>query len=601
MINLIGRQNCFVCNEKQKNWHCRHNLLTVSNEILLKIHYDQKTILKCNTRICKSCHRKYIKTKKGCILTRKHMANIAVYDPKIHIVPGKYWNMLYANNKKLDKKVQKQHKQIHDLQQQNKELRNKIVRSLKGKHWRECKGDYDYDAEISRIPEGEGSGKTKQNVWKNRIQYELMAESDCLTFSGFNRSTIIKQARIAECYPEWVFHLRTWIYRYMPRKLHASMFGLSTWRLSKWIFETLTKMRRKYAKTVLVNDQPGQYYTRKIIHDNCPKFVYKVRHIEDPFGANHDKNVITIDSTYQFVQSIQTNHFIRKHTTNMHKHTTLLKIHIWCCANGQPIYAQYIYGDGYHADGKAFASAMSRDHLQQCKQALIDYKKKPSEENKEKLDKCSFTNMKVISEIENLQELINILDHIICDNGYRLRDKHPGLKMPAAQPLKGDEGGQVTCAAAAHKRGIMCVRNTHERVNGYVKRHTFCRSKIHTMDMRHVPAVWDICLADMIHENIVLAKDTDRTEELANRIIDLERVLINPVNIHWVDKKVKKANRDLSQPSLKDINKNQKKDLVETILDEDYCLICCDKYKSATWNQHKQTQKHTQERNKWII
>ena len=54
----------------------------------------------------------------------------------------------------------------------------------------------------------------------------------------------------------------------------------------------------------------------------------------------------------------------------------------------------------------------------------------------------------------------------------------------------------------------------------------------HTMDMRHVPAVWDICLADMIHEN------TKRKEELlANRIIDLERVLINPVNIHWIEKK----------------------------------------------------------------
>ena len=260
--------------------------------------------------------------------------------------------------------------------------------------------------------------------------------------------------------------------------------------------------------------------------------MYKLRHI----NKSDDINIISVDSTYQFLQCIQSDFGHRKHTTNMHKHTTLIKIHIWLCGNGQPFYAQYIYGDGYHADGKAFAAALNKDHLKKCKQALIKKKKQI-------LKSCSFTNLTVISELEYLQSLINLMDHIISDNGYHLRHRHPALKSPAKAPANDDEGGQVTCIAAAHKRGCMAIRNGHERSNGYFKRHAFCRCRINTYDMHRVPEVWNIVLADMIHFNIELTKDDANNELLAKKIIDMERVTTNPIDIYHYDQKVTKKNK----------------------------------------------------------
>ena len=74
----------------------------------------------------------------------------------------------------------------------------------------------------------------------------------------------------------------------------------------------------------------------------------------------------------------------------------------------------------------------------------------------------------------NLQELIDLIDHIVCDNGYRLRDGHPSVKMPNSQPTKDDEfGNQTSVLAAAHKRGLMAIRNGHERINGWCKRNNY--------------------------------------------------------------------------------------------------------------------------------
>ena len=59
---------------------------------------------------------------------------------------------------------------------------------------------------------------------------------------------------------------------------------------------TLPLMRKKYAKKVLVSaTKGGQYYTRKKIHDNCPSFIYKIRHLDKINDAN--VNIMSIDST----------------------------------------------------------------------------------------------------------------------------------------------------------------------------------------------------------------------------------------------------------------------------------------------------------------
>ena len=98
------------------------------------------------------------------------------------------------------------------------------------------------------------------------------------------------------------------------------------------------------------------------------------------------------------------------------------------------------------------------------------------------------------------------------------------------------EDGRISVVAASHKRGIMACRNGHERTNGYVKRHKFCRSRINTNDIVNVAAVWNICLADMIHEDIVLTKDTERSNALADKILEMQPVLDNPLSAWWNDK-----------------------------------------------------------------
>ena len=517
-------------------------------------------------------------------ITVKDLHKIDIYKPKIHSLSYKF-HIQIINHIQKYKKQQRKNQQLINKQQ-------KIINELSEKNFLTSKysridisniENYDYDAELESIPKSD-----KSNSWKNHIMYDLFSESDCQIHTGFDRKTIIKQARICQWHPELTFHLRHWIYAYQPRVLHANHFGWSAEKLTKWMFrKTLPIMHQRYAKKVLVSENNAQYYTREIIHQNCPDFVYRIRHV----AKNSKKNIITTDSTYQFCQAIQTDFQIRKHTTNMHKHATLLKIHIWACANGHPIYAQHLFGDGYHADGKAFAAALNKSHLEKCKKAILNGK----------LDEtCSFRNMTVISELENLQQLININDEVICDNGYRLRDRHPSLKMPNEAPAANDEGGQVTCVAACHKRGCMACRNGHERMNGWCKRNKFTRTKINSYDIPRSPMVWDIVLADIIWEDIQLSKDDENSQSLADRILDLQNVVINPIDIYWKDKKVQKKNKNKEKPTKKGIKSNYKKDVLVQVGDKEYCQICGDQYTSNNWKEHTNQQKHIRLRNRLL-
>ena len=367
--------------------------MTVPVNIVRDLYFNQKIIIKCNSKICElKCFEDY----KNDNITAKDLHKIDIYKPTVDSLSNKFHIQIINYNEKQKKQQMKNQHFIKKQEIRINELSKNTVKYSKYSRIEISNIDeYDYDAELKSIP-----NKDKSNCWNNHIMYDLMSEWDCKIYTGFDRKTIIKQARICEWKPELIFHVRHWIYRYEPRVLHAQHFGWSTEKLTKWMFrKTLPIMHQKYAKKVLVSQNEAQYYTREIIHQNCPDFVYKIRHID----KESNKNVITIDSTYQYCQAIQTDFKIRKHCTNMHKHTTLLKIHIWSCANGQPIYAQYVYGDGYHADGKTFAAALNKYHLKKCKKAIQQDKVD---------DSCSFTNLTIISELENLQELINIIDEI---------------------------------------------------------------------------------------------------------------------------------------------------------------------------------------------
>ena len=68
-------------------------------------------------------------------------------------------------------------------------------------------------------------------------------------------------------------------------------------------------------------------------------------------------------------------------------------------------------------------------------------------------------------------------------------------------------------------------------MNGCVKRNKFCRNRINSFDMPRSPMVWDICLADMMYEYVILSKDDENSESLAERILDFPRTVINPFDI----------------------------------------------------------------------
>ena len=189
------------------------------------------------------------------------------------------------------------------------------------------------------------------------IRIFSMAEHDCQIHTGFNPSTMIKQARMCECHPELTFYVRHWTYKYQPRELHAQHFGWSPGKLIKWMLpKTLPVMHQKCAEKMLVNKNKAQCYTRDIIHRNCHVFVYKIRHVP----KQSKTNIITVDGKYRCRQTIQADFKIRKPCTNMHKHTTSLKTHTLLSANAQTIHVQYTYGDENHADVKAFAAAVNK-------------------------------------------------------------------------------------------------------------------------------------------------------------------------------------------------------------------------------------------------
>ena len=419
-------------------------------------------------------------------------------------------------------------------------LQKQIVPSRKHSRMK-IDDEYDYEREKKFIP-GQSTNK-----WRNRVVYDLMSEADCYKFTGFSRSTIIDQAEIAGVIPECCFHLRHFIYAYPTRELHAQTFGWTRKTLSLVVDETLAKMSRYYAKPVLLNDNPSdeQYWSKSLIHDNTPDYVFRLRQIDK--DDEKCPNVVTVDSTYQYTQQVQTDQDIRKKQLNIHKYSTLIKIHLWACTNGAPIYAQYMFSDGYHGDGKIFAASLNEAHVKKCKLAI---------ETGKLDDTHSFRKLKIVKELQNLQKLIDFHTHVICDNGYRLRDGHPCLKMPGQAPASDDQDGQVTPLAAAHKRGIMAVRNGHERINGWCKRNKFCRTTIAAEDIPRVPDIWNMVLADMIYGDIQLSKDDMNSGELCDRIMDMMHVAINPMDAFWNDnqsnkksKKVKKSINDGPMPS----------------------------------------------------
>lgn len=473
--------------------------------------------------MCGAClsikHQESIKSTKNL--------NLTYYNPSKHTLSEKWLNRFKKKYNKMVKINENQQMIVNNHQNIVNDLQRQIIPSSKYRRIKVINpDDHDYEAELKNIP-----NKSSTTRWQNRIVIDLMAEADCLNCTGWNRRSIIAQAQISKCNSEMVFHVRHMMYKYKTREDQARAFGWTAANLTKKIDETLEQMNERYAKSVLVNDRPmnQQYWNSDKIKERTPKFVYMLRQL-DPKDPN-SPIFLTADGTYQYTQQIETDQDIRKKQLNMHKHTSLIKIHIWAITNGQPICLEVTFGDGYNGDGKAFAAALNKRYVMGCMTAA---------ENDTLDETHSFRNVSLCKKLLNLQEIVKIgRCRVIVDNGYKLANGHPMLKMPNEAPLSNDQDGQVTPLAAAHKRAIMAIRNGHERMNGWIKRYAFCRSVTRVADIHRIQAVWNIAAADMIHFNVILTKDDENSMRLTKRILDMMHVATNPADWWWSEDKLK--------------------------------------------------------------
>ena len=88
--------------------------------------------------------------------------------------------------------------------------------------------------------------------------------------------------------------------------------------------------------------------------------------------------------------------------------------------------------------------------------------------------KHAFRTIEECQTLLNLQQLIQMNDQVITDNGYRVCDPI-NCRPNDAPPDKDAYKGQTTVLASAHKRSLTALRQTQERVNGVCKRNGFCR------------------------------------------------------------------------------------------------------------------------------
>ena len=505
--------------------------------------------------------------------------NLRIYNTKRHrVANSKKWILKWAKHAKHQDTIIKRLQ--HELQQKEIELRQAIenVRTSTYRQYIKVYAPYDYDAARDRICY-QGTAK-----WTNCILWELTTNADCMIWTGFTKKKIIDQSEIAKVHPEVIFHTRHRMYRYSCIDEQAQKFGRSPSTIKKWIDIGLKRMDEYYAKPKLVHGQTNvpQYWNRDRIRANTPAFVTSLRRIK----PSQDKVVLSCDGTYQYTLTIQTHHESRKKTTSGHKkRANVIKPHLFCCTNGQPVHVFFTFSDGEHSDGHIFETCMNEHWVLKQRKKLLNN------------EHSGLIDVETCDELLNLQKLITIHDDIICDNGYQLND--PRLKFPRRVPHSGDAGDMVMRLAAAWKRSITAIRNTHERVNRWIKRNKFCDSVISVEDIWRVPMVWRICMADMVHEDVILMRDNELSERLTAKLLDMTCCAINPADAYFSHPAVRsvliRANRDSQKNK---VNNDDKIEEDENNNEESSSSESDDENNNGTKNKKKKRKKTSTE---WTI
>ena len=506
----------------------KRKLVSVPSQLINQFLMNGKVIIKCSHKICTKCLNEANELK---------LAETPVpYSGRYHTLSGK-WIKDHVGT--LINSVNKQQKKIGDQQQQIDHLENELnvstLTTTKYKR-RPINNNNNLQTLNQDIPDVSNSNK-----WHHHLLHNLHSNSDCFHLTGFDRMTINKQAVIAGANAEWIFHLRVRMKLYIDWMTHALIYGMSPPTLTKGVDAAMKLMNEKYAKPKLIHSLPNtqQYWDRDMIKNHTPKFVYKLLGI-DP--NQKDVVIATADSTYQFTLTCQSSHDIRKGTHNVYKgNRQLIKVHIYSALDGSPFYPMFVFSDGHHADTQIYKVSLDTKYIKECLKSLQGGNEDKIELKDDQENNIFVVDEKTCHELLKLQDLIQMHDKIIVDGGYLVDDPR---KIQAASPPKvhkEPENGRLSVLEASYKRMIGFMRQVQERLHRYIKRFKFLRTEICVEDIPRIPAIWNIALSDIIHEDIKLMQDSDRTDCFVDRMLDMRYVSINPIDIYASPQKRKKT------------------------------------------------------------
>ena len=149
------------------------------------------------------------------------------------------------------------------------------------KRYHRIKQKMNYDEERKSIP-------NEDDVVINYIDYNLLKNSQCCVYTGCTRKHIIYIAELADLPSEDVFYVRERIYTMGSYKYRSNVHQISPATLKGHFSKCIYKIEQGYAKKFLINSKPWhlQYWQRKKVIINTPKFVYKVMQINPQTGLS---------------------------------------------------------------------------------------------------------------------------------------------------------------------------------------------------------------------------------------------------------------------------------------------------------------------------
>ncbi len=515
----------------------RHKVNHVSSALRLLIRARDNIILEWGLQICRKCTVKLVHQK-------NQISDVKFFNPKLHSLSNTYrqWyeNKLKCEIKFWKSKYETTTKSYQELLQFHDSKRGPVPNCFSKQrnlpHYRLKRELNDDEKKLYEVYEDEVEDSLRSNRTWNRIQYKNLTNRDCYVWTGFTKRQLIKQAQEVSLPPEDIFLCRVRIYRYYTYTEQEMIFGYSGTSLKRNFILTLEILYTKYAKPRLLNASgapPG--ISRNIINQcHTPQFVKKVRGLDEETRQDDQKSiVINQDSTYQYCEYIHTNHTIFKAIKSAHKKVPLLKIHIWSCTDGRPIWAVVCYSDFDHADGDIFSTCLNKQHLDAC---ITDLENHPYSTLKETMARherkhLCFHDLDICQQMRLLQELMNDpADNLISDNGYKTKDGR--LKMPA-EPPQGDDK-RITTAAASWRRSITLIRQTCERMHAWCKRNNFCQQRIRVQDIQYVNKVWNVVMADIKFLEVKLMKDSYETNRFVDLLLALRFVLKAPIEKYYI-------------------------------------------------------------------